>query len=148
MGTGPWKCSVTDSGGSQACETSPQQQVRASLVCPSGRKKWTQMGQRQLCAENRRWLCVLGFSFLLVTLILCLGCSIKESACSAENAGSTPGSGRSPGEGNSLQYSCLGNPIDRGTWRAIVHGISKSRAWFSIRTTTVIPGRENSQHIF
>ena len=107
MGTGPWKCSVTDSGGSQACETSPQQQVRASLVCPSGRKKWTRMGQRQLCAENRRWLCVLGFSFLLVTLILCLGCSIKESACSAENAGSTPGSGRSPGEGNSLQYSCL-----------------------------------------
>ena len=34
-----------------------------------------------------------------------------------------PGSGRSPGEGNgnTLQYSCLGNPIDRGTWQAIVH---------------------------
>ena len=34
----------------------------------------------------------------------------------------------SPGEGNGnpLQYSCLGNPMDRGTWRAIVHGFTKS----------------------
>ena len=41
--------------------------------------------------------------------------------------GSIPGSGRSPGEGNgnSLQYSCLGNPMDRGAWWATVHGITK-----------------------
>ena len=40
---------------------------------------------------------------------------------------SIPGSGRSPGEGNGnpLQYSCLGNPKDRGTRRARVHGIAK-----------------------
>jgi len=39
-----------------------------------------------------------------------------------------PGSGRSPGEGNDdpLQYSCLGNPKDRGAWQAIVHGVMKS----------------------
>ena len=39
----------------------------------------------------------------------------KESACSAGDSGSVPGSGRSPGEGNSnpLQYSCLGNTMDR-----------------------------------
>ena len=38
------------------------------------------------------------------------------------------GSGRLPGEGNGypLQYPCLENPTDRGTWRAIVHGITKS----------------------
>ena len=38
-----------------------------------------------------------------------------------------PGSGRSPGEGNGnpLQYSCLENPIDRGAWRATVHGIAR-----------------------
>ena len=38
-----------------------------------------------------------------------------------------PGSGRSPGEGNGnlLQYSCLGNPIDRGAWRATVHEAAK-----------------------
>ena len=45
------------------------------------------------------------------------GSSGKESACQAEYAGSIPGSRRSPGEGNGklLQYSCLGNPTDRGT---------------------------------
>ena len=41
--------------------------------------------------------------------------------------GSIPGSGRSPGEGNGnpLQYSCLGNPMDRGAWQAIVHEVAK-----------------------
>ena len=44
----------------------------------------------------------------------------KESACNAEDLGSIPGSKRYPGEGNghTLQYSCLENPIDRGTWKA------------------------------
>ena len=42
--------------------------------------------------------------------------------------GSIPGLGRSPGEGNgsSLQYSCLEKPMDRGAWRATVHGVTKS----------------------
>ena len=42
--------------------------------------------------------------------------------------GSIPGLGRSPGEahGNPLQYSCLENPMDRGSWQAIVHGVKKS----------------------
>ena len=49
----------------------------------------------------------------------------KESACSTGDLGSTPGLGRSPGEGNGnpLQYSCLENPMDRGAWQAIVHGV-------------------------
>ena len=44
------------------------------------------------------------------------------------NLGSIPGSGRSPGEGtgNPFQYSCLENPIDRGAWRAMVRGVTKS----------------------
>ena len=42
--------------------------------------------------------------------------------------GSIPGLGRSPGEGhgNPLQYSILENPVDRGAWRATVHGFAKS----------------------
>ena len=50
----------------------------------------------------------------------------KDSACNAGDAGSIPGSGRSPGEGNGnpLQYSCLGNPMDRGAWWATVHGVT------------------------
>ena len=51
----------------------------------------------------------------------------KESACNAGDSGSVPGSGRSLGEGNgnSLQYSCLENPKNRGTSRATVHGLAK-----------------------
>ena len=48
----------------------------------------------------------------------------KESTCNAGDPGSIPGWERSPGEGNGnpLQYSYLGNPMDRGAWLAIVHG--------------------------
>ena len=58
--------------------------------------------------------------------------SYKESACNAEDAGDTgsiPGSGRAPGGGNGnlLQSSCLENPMDRGAWRAAVHGVAKSQ---------------------
>ena len=44
------------------------------------------------------------------------------------DAGSIPGLGRSPGEGygNSLQYSSLVNPMDRGAWKATVHRVAKS----------------------
>ena len=57
------------------------------------------------------------------------GLSGKESAFQAGDMGSIPGSGRSPGEGNSnpLQYSCLGNPMDRGAWWPTVQGVAKSR---------------------
>ena len=54
--------------------------------------------------------------------------SSKESICQSRDVGSIPGSQRSPGggNGNPLQYSCLENPMDRGTWRATVHGIAES----------------------
>ena len=56
----------------------------------------------------------------------------KESTCSAgatEDEGMIPGSGRCPGggHGNPLQYSCLENPMDRGTWRATGHRFAKSQ---------------------
>ena len=52
----------------------------------------------------------------------------KESACNTGGPGSITGLVRSPGEGNgnSLQYSCLENPTDRGAWRPTVHGVAKS----------------------
>ena len=52
----------------------------------------------------------------------------KESACNAGDLGSTPGSGRSPGKemaGYPVQCSCLGNPMDRGVWKATVHGVTR-----------------------
>ena len=56
------------------------------------------------------------------------GSNGKESACNAGDPGLIPGLGRSPGEGNStpLQCSCLENSMDRGAWRATVHGVRKS----------------------
>ena len=52
----------------------------------------------------------------------------KESACNAGDLGLIPGLGKSPGggHGNPLQYSCLENSMDRGAWRATVHGVAKS----------------------
>ena len=57
----------------------------------------------------------------------------KESMPKARDLGSIPGSGRSPGEGNhSLpQSSCLENSMDRGTWQATVHGVSKNETQMS-----------------
>ena len=51
----------------------------------------------------------------------------KASVCNAGDPGSIPGSGRAPGEGNDnqLQYSGLRNPMDRGAWWPIVHGVTK-----------------------
>ena len=47
------------------------------------------------------------------------GSEVKNPPASTGDPGSIPGSGRSPVEGNDnpLQYSCLGNPVDRGAWR-------------------------------
>ena len=55
--------------------------------------------------------------------------SSKESTCNAEDTGLIPGSERAPGEGNDnpLQYSCLGNPMDRGGCWAIIYGVTQSR---------------------
>ena len=51
---------------------------------------------------------------------------VKNPPANAGDVGSIPESGRSPGEGNGnpLQYSCLGNPRDRGAWQATVHVVA------------------------
>ena len=51
----------------------------------------------------------------------------KEMACNARDLGLIPGEGRFPGKGNDNppQCSCLGNPMDRGAWQAIVQGVTK-----------------------
>ena len=63
----------------------------------------------------------------------------KESACNEADPGSIPGLGRFPGEGsdNLLQYSCLENSMDRGDWRATVHGVAKSQTQLRDSHTTI-----------
>ena len=55
--------------------------------------------------------------------------NLPANAGDARDVNSIPGSGRSLGVGNdtSLQYSCLENPMNRGAWRATVHGMAKSQ---------------------
>ena len=64
------------------------------------------------------------------------GSAVKNLPANAGDRGdssSVLGSGRSPrsGNGNSFQYSCLENPMDRGTWLATVHGVMKSQTRLS-----------------
>ena len=52
---------------------------------------------------------------------------VKNRPANAGDTGLVPRSGRSAGEenGNPFQYSCLGNPIDRGAWQVTAHGLQK-----------------------
>ena len=69
----------------------------------------------------------------------------KVSDRNVGDLGSIPGSGRSPGEvnGNPLQYSCLENAMDGGTWQATVNGITKSRTRLSNFTSA---NRDSSEY--
>ena len=71
----------------------------------------------------------------------------KESTCQAghtRDAGLIPGLGRSPGEANAnpLQYSCLGNPKDRGAWQSTVHAVGHNGATNTTATCVWIKAME------
>ena len=68
------------------------------------------------------------------------GSVVKNLPANVGDGGWTPGSRRAPGEGNGnpLQYSCLGNPMDRGAWRATVHGVAKSQTWLSLSLPSLV----------
>ena len=87
-----------------------------------------------LCPQMQKLLSLirshLGFS----------GCSVVKNLPANEGyAGSIPRSGSSPeeGSGNPLQSSCLGRPMDRGAWRAKIHGVTKERTWLQLNNDKV-----------
>ena len=71
---------------------------------------------------------------------------VKNLPANSGDAGSIPGSGQSPGGGNDnpLQYSFLDNPMDKGAWRAMVHGVTQSQTRLSTHTTRTY---SHMQHI-
>ena len=71
--------------------------------------------------------CQLNLALPRSGLGLPLWLSGKESTCQEGDLSLIPGSGRSPGEGNGnpLQYSCLENPMERGSWQAVVHEVTR-----------------------
>ena len=99
-----------------------------------GKEKSEYMKDRSLMTQN-------------LELIECKGRGLprwlsgKESTCQSGDTSSIPGSRRSPGEenGNPVQYSCLENPMDRGTWRATVRGVAKSQT--GLRDWAPVQGR-------
>ena len=86
------------------------------------------------------------FNKLMPLLGFSGGSDGKESTCNAgdvRDSGSIPELGTSSGggHGNSLQYSCLENPMDRGAWQATVHGVPKSRT--QLTNTSEMINRSN-----
>ena len=69
---------------------------------------------------------------------------VKNSLANAVNSGSVLSSERSPGrgKGNLLQYTCLGNPMDKGAWWATVYRVAESQIKLSNSTTTKMLGME------
>ena len=65
--------------------------------------------------------------FLVIHVGLPSGSVVKNLPVNAGDVGSVPGLGRFPGEGNGtpLQYSCLGNPMDKAAWQVTVHRVAK-----------------------
>ena len=67
---------------------------------------------------------------------------VKNLAVKARDTSSIPVSGRSPeeGNGNLLQYSCLGNLMDRGAWQTRVHGVVRVRHDSATKNKTRLQG--------
>ena len=89
-----------------------------------GRKKFCVLGDIRSAIQTYRQLEIWGFPGDSV---------VKNPPARKETQIRVSGPGISPGEGNGnpLQYSCLGNPMDRGAWQATVLGVTKSRTRLS-----------------
>ena len=76
------------------------------------------------------YICVFGYICTCVwaSQVVLVVKNLTANAGGMRDTGSIPGLGRYPGggNGNSLQYSCLGNPMDRVDWRAAVQGVTES----------------------
>ena len=95
------------------------------------REAWHAAGVAKIQTQLSNWtdrLPILWY-FLRLPLGFLGGSEGKEFSWNAKDSGANPELGRSLGEGNgnSLQYSCLENPTDRGAWWATVHGVTRVR---------------------
>ena len=93
--------------------------------------------QSRVMKPGNKWQILYCIKPVLLTLIQHMGfpsgSAVKNAAANTGDTSLIPGSGRSPreGNGNPLQYSCLGNPMDRRAWWATVHGVAKDQTWLS-----------------
>ena len=103
--------------------------MQSTCPCPYPCTLALRTAQERECHFTPGWFNPSLTSFSSSYLLLSDGSVVKNMPASTGDVGSIPGSGRSPGEakGNPLQYSCLGNPMDRRlqSWQAILHGVAK-----------------------
>ena len=130
----PWKCLARS-----PCRRSPCQR----MVTPFTPKSDSADSGHSVLSPPLHLTSLLGKHY--PTPLLSRWYTGKESACSAgdtRDAGLILGLGRSPGEenGNLPQYSCLGNPLDRGAWRATVHGVAQNWTRLSAYVCTLLVG--------
>ena len=96
-------------------------------MCKTFRVQWGNKlsFQKSTLKSGNKNIC--HFQALVIIMGFPGGSDGKESTCNAGDTGLIPGSGRFPEEGNSypLQYSYLGNAMDRGAWWPRVHGVTK-----------------------
>ena len=130
----PW---TEEPGGLQSTELQSQTRLRQLSTHAHTDPKY-----REIIAHRKYFLKVPPSPKLSIPPDLPGDTVIKSLPANAGDVGWIPGLGRYPGEGNgnSLQYSCLGNPTDRGAWWAAVHGVSKSRTRLSDFTFTFHSG--------
>ena len=118
--------------------------VQISLSLPQAVSSWASLGNsqqvhRQPSCLTPTW-CSKVHAFMIPVILssgsglgVCKNSKVRNPPANAGNTRSIPGLGRSPGggNGNPLQYSCLGNPTDRGAWWTTVHGVAKSQTGLS-----------------
>ena len=83
------------------------------------------------------WACTLPLPLVRASQMALVVKNLPGNAVDIRDASSIPGSEACPGGGNGypLQYSCLGNPMDRGAWRVTVRGMAKSQIWLKQLST-------------
>ena len=95
-------------GGWQAPPLQALSKKPVVITFPQNRNQWVTLGIAEASSEG-----FLG------------GSVVKNPPANAGDCGCNPWVGKTPQRSNPLQYSCLGNPMDRGAWQATVHGVTK-----------------------
>ena len=99
-------------------------QLRLAEMESGNRERSYPLSGRHSALATRPTFYILSYLIIIASQVALLVKDLPANAGDAKDAGSISGSGRSPevGNGNPLQYPCLDNPMDRGSWWAIVHG--------------------------
>ena len=115
-------------------------QRRLAEMESGNRERSYPLSGRHSVLATRPTFYILSYLIIIASQVALLVKHLPANAGDAKDAGSIPGSGRSPevGNGNPLQYPCLDNPMDRGSWWATVHGRKELDVTEQLSTAIII----------